>query len=123
MSPSPGDPKQPDANGVLQGAYDPTKQALRVSQTGSTGAPSTAHYIVSQTEGALPNSVVFGATVIFPPDVVANRPAASTTIVGALYPATDTQLLYRSDGVSTWTTVAGAGVTTLAALEIGRAHV
>src|SRR5262245_45861647 len=47
---------------------------------------------------------------------LAARPAASATWPGYTYYATDTTLLYRSDGVSTWTAITAAaspGVTVL----------
>ena len=109
MSTGPGDPKTYDTNGVLASVYDRTLNALRISGTGSSGAPTDASYITAVAEAGLSNESVFGATVFYPPAAVASRPAASATIVGALYYATDTQIVYRSDGVSAWTAITGAG--------------
>src|SRR5262249_35665110 len=66
----------------------------------------SASFITAVAEAGLSNETVFGTAVFYPPDVIANRPAASATIVGAMYYGTDTGQLYRSDGASTWTAIA-----------------
>lgn len=117
-------PAGTDANGVLQSVYDPVTQALRVSGSGGSGAPTDAHYLTSQSEAGLSQEIVFGTSVFYPPDVVANRPSAGSTIPGAMFYATDTQILYRSDGSSTWTAVTSSGGTsalTSAHLFVGNA--
>ena len=43
------------------------------------------------------------------PDSHANRPDASTVTAGTLYSCSDHNLIYRSDGVSAWTTWAALG--------------
>lgn len=79
---------------------------------GGSGAPTDLSYVTGSAESALSNEKVFGATVFYPPDILANRPSAGSTIVGAIYFATDgggtagQGTLYRSDGVSVWERVA-----------------
>lgn len=79
---------------------------------GGGGAPTDASYVTTNAEAGLSNEKVFGASVFYPPDILANRPGAATTVVGALYFATDAGgsaglgALYRSDGVSVWERVA-----------------
>lgn len=41
--------------------------------------------------------------MILGPDTTANRPAADTVADGTLYVNTDTDVIERSDGASTWT--------------------
>jgi hypothetical protein len=73
------------------------------------GAP----YIVSSASGTLTGEMLIGA-VILPPDVIADRPAANTVPAGAIFFATDTEMLFRSTGAA-WETfsiaVDGLGVT------------
>lgn len=52
--------------------------------------------------------------ILLPAGLLSARPAASSVAKGTLYPATDTLLIYQSDGVSTWSTWAtltGSGMT------------
>lgn len=79
---------------------------------GGGGAPTDATYLTATSNGSLSNEVVWGATGFYPPDTLANRPGAGSTIAGALYFATDgggtagQGTLYRSDGVSVWERIA-----------------
>lgn len=79
---------------------------------GGGGAPTDASYVTTVSESGLSAEKVFGSVVFYPPDTLANRPGAGTTVVGAIYFATDAGgsaglgALYRSDGVSTWDRVA-----------------
>lgn len=71
---------------------------------GGGGAPTTATYATSADETAtLPNSKRVGTFWLLPPGTLGARPGAGTVGAGAIYNATDVGIVYRSDGVATWT--------------------
>lgn len=76
-----------------------------VTVTVPSDAPTNASYITGVAEAGLSAELVLGTKVILAPDTLSNRPGAGTVPAGALYNATDTGLIYRSDGSSTWTTI------------------
>lgn len=49
--------------------------------------------------------------ILLPPDDHASRPAATDVVAGTLYPCTDHELIYQSDGAtwSTWASISAGG--------------
>lgn len=74
----------------------------KTSSGGGGGASPNDTFVTTTTNADLPNEVLIGA-IILPPDILANRPAAGSVAAGALFDTTDTGVIYRSDGVATWT--------------------
>lgn len=67
--------------------------------SGGGGAPTDAPYVTTAANGSLSNETLIGA-IILPPDTLANRPAAGSTVAGSLYFPTDETTVYRSTGAA-----------------------
>jgi uncharacterized repeat protein (TIGR03803 family) len=87
------------------------KVVVTITGGGGGGLPS-APFVLGDNDPNVPSGLKFGSVVFYPPNTLTNRPAASATVAGALYFATDgggapgRGVLYRSDGTSLWEAIA-----------------